>query len=579
MKNDDITYADLNGNICHKILVNGQQTAYAQHIISISTSAAFDRISVLEIILSNWLPGEEEYISDTANFPMNAEIEVWVGYDEPSHKIFKGYINEMTVSDLCAILTIKARHAADRMDDVRKLRSFENMSDDEIVNDICDEYGIEYDNTGNPAANKHLGLMQYNCTDWDFINMRAEASGRMVLTTPEGITVKKICTRKDLESKAALDIINGYNVHGINAEVNTKYAHRTYQGEAYNTSEQDTENSTSSEGQASQSEENKAADEQRTLLSMSSQEDAYDLEAYVDAYSLRNDLAFLKGKLEIIGYAPLAPGDIVRLCKMSKGFNGKVMVSSVVHAISAGKWSTHLDIGYEITSYIERHPDVVAPSSMGSLPGVNGLQIAKVEALKGENGDPFGEEKICVRLMNASRAKIWARVATLDAGDMRGSFFLPEINDEVIVGFVDNNPTQAVILGMMHSSKARPPLEITDENHVKGFFSRENIQLLFDDEKKALSIITPGNNRLIMSDEEKGIVLEDQHGNTVVMNDQGITVESQKALTIKTAQDINMEANNINIKAKAELKAQGTSAAEFSSAGNTVLKGGIVQIN
>ena len=159
MKNDDITYADLNGNICHKILVNGQQTAYAQHIISISTSAAFDRISVLEIILSNWLPGEKEYISDTANFPMNAEIEVWVGYDEPSHKIFKGYINEMTVSDLCAILTIKARHAADRMDDVRKLRSFENMSDDEIVNDICDEYGIEYDNTGNPAANKHLGLM------------------------------------------------------------------------------------------------------------------------------------------------------------------------------------------------------------------------------------------------------------------------------------------------------------------------------------------------------------------------------------------------------------------------------------
>lgn len=144
--------------------------------------------------MSNWLPGEEEYISDTANFPMNAEIEVWVGYDEPSHKIFKGYINEMTVSDLCAILTIKARHAADRMDDVRKLRSFENMSDDEIVNDICDEYGIEYDNTGNPAANKHLGLMQYNCTDWDFINMRAEASGRMVLTTPEGITVKKICT-------------------------------------------------------------------------------------------------------------------------------------------------------------------------------------------------------------------------------------------------------------------------------------------------------------------------------------------------------------------------------------------------
>ena len=300
------------------------------------------------------------------------------------------------------------------------------------------------------------------------------------------------------------------------------------------------------------------------------------MDAKQNMMSVRNDLAFLTGELNISGYAPLQPGDIVRLCDVGQGFDGKVLISSVLHNISFDNWETHLKVGFDDTCYVDRFSDIAPKPAMGTLPAMNGLLLAKVESLA---GDPMGEGRIYVRLLNSVDMKLWCRVSTLDAGNERGSFFLPEIDDEVIVGFIDGDPNNAVVLGMLHSSSSPAPMEITDENHVKGFFSREKIQLLFDDEKKALSIETPGGNKLLISDDEKGVSLEDQNGNTIVMNDQGITIESKKALTLKAAQDVSIEGNNVNIKANAQLVAQGSASAEFSASGNTVIKGGLVQIN
>ena len=132
---------------------------------------------------------------------------------------------------------------------------------------------------------------------------------------------------------------------------------------------------------------------------------------------------------------------------------------------------------------------------------------------------------------------------------------------------------------MLHSGKAKAPFEQTEENPIKGYVSREKIIVQFNDEKKSLSIETPGGNKILISDEDKGISMEDQNGNTLVLNDQGITMESQKKITIKAAQDVVIEGNNVNIKAKAQLKAEGTQGAEFSAKGNTVVKGALVQIN
>jgi len=55
-------------------------------------------------------------------------------------------------------------------------------------------------------------------------------------------------------------------------------------------------------------------------------------------------------------------------------------------------------------------------------------------------------------MISTSDDGIWARISTLDAGKQRGTFFRPEIGDEVIVGFLNDDPRYPVVLGMVNSS-------------------------------------------------------------------------------------------------------------------------------
>jgi uncharacterized protein involved in type VI secretion and phage assembly len=170
-------------------------------------------------------------------------------------------------------------------------------------------------------------------------------------------------------------------------------------------------------------------------------------------------------------------------------------------------------------------------------------------------------------------------MATLDAGKERGSYFRPEIDDEVVVGFIDNNPLHAVIVGCMHSSKNSSPITPADDNQLKGFYSREKMKWQFDDDKKEILFDTPKGNKVLISEDQKGITLEDQNGNKIVMNDSGIEITSSKDFKIKASGDVSVEGTNSEIKANAQYKASGGSGAELSSSATTIVKGSTVNIN
>lgn len=546
------------------IKVNGELMEYPESVFSVAVSHEYNRISTLEIHLTNKMEMlGNVVISETDIFAANSSIEIWIGgrWGEETYCAFKGTIIKIGTYENGKKLVVTAKHAAEEMTKNRKLRSFEDKSDTDIIKDICSEYNIE------PIIDEVLGeqpnekITQYNVTDWDFINIRAEAIGLIVFTTPEGISVRK----PDFQKEAIA--ITGKDIVEFEINNDSRYCHKNYYVQAWNFTEQETE------GECPESVD---SEENMTVLSMSSQEDSHMMETYQSALSQRNDLAYLRGKLTIVGQAPILPNDVLHLEDVWNKFGMNVIVSKVIQAISANGWETNIEFGYDDTAYIDRFDDVVANPSMGTIPCTNGLQIAKVEGIA---NDPLEQGRIYIRLANSLDTKLWARLATLDAGDERGTFFMPEIGDEVVVGFVDDNPGQAVVLGMLHSGKAKTPFEQAEENHIKGYVSRGKIIVQFDDEKKSLLIETPGGNKVLISDEDKGISMEDQNGNTLVLNDQGITMESQKKITIKASQDVVIEGSNVNIKANAQLKAEGTKGAELSAKGNTVVKGAMVQIN
>jgi len=94
---------------------------------------------------------------------------------------------------------------------------------------------------------------------------------------------------------------------------------------------------------------------------------------------------------------------------------------------------------------------------------------------------------------------------------------------------------------MLHSSAKPAPLAPSNDNHLKGYTSRSGIALSFDDEKKSLTLATPGGNTLVLDDDAGGLTLSDKNGNRIVLSADGIAIESAKAFTVKTKTEMKFD--------------------------------------
>lgn len=316
------------------------------------------------------------------------------------------------------------------------------------------------------------------------------------------------------------------------------------------------------------------------------------LKEWANARMLKSRLSKVKGHVRFQGFKGVKPGDFITINGVGERFTGPVFVSSVRQDYSEGNWHTTVDFGLSGEWFSERINPGHLSAQSGWFPSVQGLQNGIVTDLV----DPEGEHRVKVQLpmVSAEQEGLWMRIATLDAGNQRGTFFRPEVGDEVIVGFLHNNPDHPVILGMLHSSALPAPLSASNQNDEKGYVSREGIRMIFHDGDQSFTLETPAGKRVLVDDAAGLIRLEDEYGNHVSMESAGVTVESASALKLKAAADITLEAANIilnpssqfSVSAGAsEIKAGGGSA-EFKSAsvkingsGMTEIKGGLVKIN
>ena len=249
--------------------------------------------------------------------------------------------------------------------------------------------------------------------------------------------------------------------------------------------------------------------------------------------------------------------------------NGDVWIlsSSGIYVASAEELLANEEIDPVFYGIQSGLPYVANSNSLSEQAADGSLYIASTEGVVKVNIEkPF---------INIAELK----VALPYAGDGRGLVFLPEIGDEVLVGFMDGNPSEAVVVGALHSSGAASPTAKADDNDIKGITTREGIRLEFDDKKKHVVIETPGGNRITVSDDEGGILVEDQNGNKVTLGSDGIALDSAKDVAVKAKGDVKIEGTNIELSANAQLTAKGSGSTELSSSGNTVVKGSLVQIN
>jgi uncharacterized protein involved in type VI secretion and phage assembly len=173
-------------------------------------------------------------------------------------------------------------------------------------------------------------------------------------------------------------------------------------------------------------------------------------------------------------------------------------------------------------------------------------------------------------------------------------FFRPEINDEVIVGFLNNDPRRPVILGMLNSSNKPAPLKASNQNDEKGYTSRSGMTMIFNDSEKSLKITTPAGKKVTISEQDGVMSMEDENGNTFSMDSSAITMKSAGDIKLTATGDLTVSAANVSISPSSSFAVSsggasinaGSGSASISApsvkvegSGTATLKGGIVMIN
>lgn len=518
-------------------------------------------------------------VSADAFFVPGQEIAIAAGYHGATEPVFAGIVikQRILVRDCTSWLEVECRDVASKMTLTRRHRLFEDVTDSGAIAQVLGEYGITADLTDTEVT--HGQLVQYQATDWDFMISRLEANGQFCAV--EDGTVRSFVPT--LEDTATAEVLFGTNLLELDAEFDARsqvgsVAARAWDPVAQALQEIDAtdpawalnSNLTADEIVAATGREVDQVWHGGALTS-----DA--LQAWADGALLRSRIAGSRGRAKFQGLAALSLGQTVRLSGLGDRFNGGVLATGIRHIFADNDWTTDVEFGVDPTMHAERFEISALPA--GALcPAVAGLQTGIVTAI---TGDPASEHRVRVKIPVAGMDEdgVWARLATLDAGSGRGSYFRPEIDDEVVVGFFHDDPAFPVVLGGLHSSALPPPEEAAEDNQLKGYTSREGLKLVFDDENGGVTLTTPEGNTLLLSDGDGGITLSDQNGNSLSMSGDGITLSSNGAITISASGDLGLEGANAAITASQQLTAEGSASAALSSSGMLEVSGSLVKIN
>ena len=563
------------------ILSEGTELSKTYHVLSIAVLKEINRIPLATIVLSDGEPSKQSFeISNKPDLEPGKEIEIKAGYRADEKTIFKGIVvkHGIKVRKTGSILVIECKDKAVKMTVACNSKYFHDVKDSDVIEQLIDAHGLQKDVAATTV--QHKQVVQYNSTDWDMAMCRAEANGLLTFVKDGKVTVAK----PQFSGSPALTIQFGATVHDLDAEIDARLQYKTVKGTTWNYSDQEVSDSTEAADPGVPAAGNLTPDalagvigDSEFRLYHSGKMEDPEMQAWVDACLLKHRLAKVRGRVSTDGTADVEPGNIIQLNGVGDRFEGKLYVTGVRQSIEKGNWETSIQFGVNPEWFAQTFK-VEQPLAGGLLPAIPGLQIGVVNKLE---GDPDGEDRIQVRIPVIHKADegAWSRLSTLDAGKDRGTFFRPEIKDEVIVGFINGDPRHAVVLGMVHSSKNTSPEPPKDDNHKKGYVSREKMKLVFDDEKKIVTLETPGGNKVVISEDDKKIHLEDQNGNKLTMNSDGVKIESIKDIVLKATGDFKTEGVNLDLKGSGGAKVAGSGGTELSLSGTANLKGPTVNIN
>lgn len=583
----------------YKITLDGTAMKDSYQVISISIEKEINTINTARIVLMDGDTSEEKFeASESADFTPGKKIQISLGYHSTDEVVFKGVIVAQhikvrsTSNRLVSQLTLKCADEALKLTVGKKSKYFKDKKDSEVISSILSDAGVTKKVDATDFAYKKI--VQYDCTDWDFVLSRAEVNGFIAICNDGTLEIVK----PSFSDAAVIAVTYGQDTIDFAAELDSQYQVESVSCSSWDGTQLKLSNGKSAEpsvnahGNITGKKLSEVLNTGAYNLQTTVPEDASVLKTWANARLQKFRLAKIRGYVTFPGHAAPKLGKLIQLNGFGTRFNGDAFISGVQHNVEAGKWITKVTFGFDPKWFAESKA-ILSPPAMGLLPGIQGLQIGTVKQI---DQDPDGEYRILVDIpvIEASGIGVWARLIQEYASSDIGTYFLPEVADEVVLGFLNDDPRFPIILGSLYGKKKKPPYTPEKKNNTKAIVTKSKLKLVFDEEKKSIVLETPGGNKITFSDDAKSIEIVDQNKNKVTLSSSGIVLDSPKDISvtskgkfsvdamnvvISSKGDVSVEGNNVNAKAKIAFAAQGSAQASLKASGQVEVKGAMVMIN
>ncbi|HET9277056.1 MAG TPA: type VI secretion system tip protein VgrG, partial [Flavitalea sp.] len=468
-----------------QLKLDGRDMSGEYGIRSIDINHAVNKISYAEVVLVARVEGGVDKInaSDLDLFNPGVKIEILSGYGNSPARLFKGIIVRHSLElsiDSGFTLRLICKNEAIKMTYTERERYFLQQTDSAIVNKIVADYGLQC--TVSTTTEKYEHMYQGMATDWDFIVSRASFNGLIITMDREDrITIKA----PEVSGSSVLKIEAGADIISFDGTLNAENQPSGVSVSAWDSKTLRFIKSTAAEpkmnAQGNISAKSLSSKLQQGELNMKSTTPmtSSELKIWANGILLRERLAAITGKVTFTGNATVKTGDIITIAGVGAKFNGDAFVTGVSHTIDSGTWRTTASFGLEKNQVCQiagfSHTEATTQLSQGQS-----IHLGLVTKLE---GDPSGSYRVQVEVPSpaGTPASVWARISNFYATNNAGAFFLPEVGNEVVLGFVNNDPRHPVILGSLHNGKNAPPYTANSKNNIKAIVTRSRMKVEFDD--------------------------------------------------------------------------------------------------
>jgi Rhs element Vgr protein len=556
-------------------LTADDETIDTDQIASVEIWWEANRIPRARIVIYDGQPDTESFpFSDAETFVPGARIVLSAGYGSELAVIHRGVVVRhglRIVPGASAQLVIDTSDPLLKMTLARHSAVTEKATDAALISALVSANG---GTMGSNAAGTGQveAMVQAHASDWDLTLLRAEASGCVVVIDDSKVDILSPA----VSTAPVLTLEYGDSILAFDAQIDavSQLGENAVKSRAWSYSEQAVTEATptgSTDVTAPGNIEVTTLAEVLGVVAYVQQTAAARLEDELGKWSaaalMRAKLSQFTGTVKFQGSALARPGKMVTLAGLGERFNGDVFVSGVRHLIRGGDWHTIADLGMPAERFASRDSRIVDPPAAGLAPPLRGLHIGQVMAVA---EDPNGDFRVQVTLpLTDADNAIWARLAQPYASEGFGWSFFPEIGDEVVLGFMNEDPASAVILASVYSSPRAPTHSPNKPNDIKALVTRSKMEVNFNDKDVILKISTPGGRYVELDDKAGTVTVTDPNANKLVMKSDTVDLISAANMTLKSAANMTIDCG-ANLTVKAAVKCD-VSAVQINATGSAQL--------